>query len=126
MDSKQTVQYCYAYADNRKAENPVILDLQGLSSVTDYFIIVSGSSQPHLRAIADEVVEKFKKEHGVRPRTVDRSVATGWVVIDYDDVMVHIMSEDIRERYDLESLWGDAPRVRPRRPRGTGKRKPAA
>lgn len=116
------VQCCYAYADNRKSENPAILDVRGLSTVTDFFLIVTGTSQPHLRAITEEVIDQFKKEHGIRPHTVDGNVGTGWVVVDYHDVIVHAMTEEMRDRYDLEALWGDAPRIKPRRPRGMGKR----
>lgn len=126
MESKKLVQYCYAYADNRKASDPVILDVAGVSSVTDYFLIVTGTSQPHLRAVADEIVDELKKDHGVRPHTKDGIVTTGWVVIDYHDVIVHVMTPEMRDRYDLESLWGDAPRVKPRRPRGMGRQTTAA
>ena len=124
MDAKKLVQYCYAYADNRKGENSTILDVKGLSTVTDFFLIVTGTSQPHLNAIAEEVVEELKSEHDIRPHTIDGNVGTGWVVIDYHDVIVHAMTKEMRDRYDLESLWGDAPRVKPRRPRGMGKRNP--
>ena len=97
------------------AENIVILDVRKLSSVTDYFVIASGTSEPHLRAIVDEITDPLRAEHGVRPRAVDGTVHGAWVVLDYFDVIVHIMRQDIRERYDLEGLWGDAPRVRPRK-----------
>ncbi len=123
MDSKRLVQYCYAFADDRKAASPAILDVRGLSSVTDFFFIVTGTSTPHLRAIYEAVVERFKKEHGIRPRSIDGKLTAAWIVIDYDDVIVHIMAGEMRERYALEELWGDAPRLKPRRPRGMGKRK---
>jgi len=122
MDAKKLVQYSFAYADNRKGENPTILDVNGISTVTDFFLIVTGTSQPHLNAIAEEIVEELKSEHDIRPHTIDGNVGTGWVVIDYLDVIVHAMTREMRDRYDLESLWGDAPRVKPRRPRGMGKR----
>ena len=122
MDAKRLVQYCYAYADNRKGENASILDVTGLSTVTDFFLIVTGTSLRHLNAITDEIMDQLKKDHQIRPHTIDGNVGTGWVVIDYHDVIVHVMTEEMRDRYDLESLWGDAPRVKPRRPRGMGKR----
>ncbi|MCS1411857.1 MAG: Ribosomal silencing factor RsfS [Verrucomicrobia subdivision 3 bacterium] len=121
MDSKRLVQYCYAYANNRKGESPTILDVRKLSSVTDFFFIVTGTSAPHIRAISDEVVDQFKKDHDVRPRSIDGRLTATWVAIDYNDVIVHILTRDMRDRYDLESLWGDAPRLKPRRPRGLGK-----
>jgi ribosome-associated protein len=117
MDSKQLAQLCRELADNRKAEDIVILDLRKLSTVTDYFVIASGTSEPHLRAIADEIREKLKTDHAVTTHTTDGSVQGSWLVLDYVDVIVHLMRPDARERYDLEGLWGDAPRVRPRRVR---------
>jgi ribosome-associated protein len=117
MDSKQLAQLCRELADNRKAEDIVILDLRKLSTVTDYFVIASGTSEPHLRAIADEIREKLKTDHAVTTHATDGSVQGSWLVLDYVDVIVHLMRPDARERYDLEGLWGDAPRVRPRRVR---------
>jgi ribosome silencing factor RsfS/YbeB/iojap len=112
MDSKKLARLCREYAANKKAENLVTLDVCKLSSVTDYFVIVSGTSEPHLRAIVDEVTEQLREEHGVRPRAVDGTVHGAWVVLDFFDVIMHIMRQDVRERYDLESLWGDAARVK--------------
>ena len=115
MDSKKLALLCREFADNKKGENIVILDVRELSSVTDYFVIVSGTSEPHLRAIVDEVTDSLRDEHSVRPRAVDGTLQTAWVVLDFFDVIMHVMRQDVRERYDLETLWGDAPRVRPRR-----------
>jgi ribosome-associated protein len=117
MDSKKLAQVCWEYADNKKAENIVILDVRELSSVADYFVICSGSSEPHLRAISDEISTRLRDDHGLRPRAVDGTLQTAWVVLDYFDVLVHVMKQDAREKYDLEALWSDAPRVKPRKPR---------
>jgi ribosome-associated protein len=111
MESKKLALYCRKLAENKKGENAVILDVRKLSSVTDYFVIVSGGTEPHLRAIASEVTDKLIQEHHLRPRTVEGDAAAAWQVLDYFDVIVHIMRTDVREKYDLESLWGDAPRV---------------
>ena len=112
MDSKKLAQLCRDFADNKKAENIVILDVRKLSSVTDYFVIASGTSEPHLRAIVEEITGQLREEHGVRPRAMDGTVHGAWVVLDFFDVIVHVMRADVRERYDLESLWGDAARVK--------------
>ena len=112
MDSKKLAQLCREYADNKKADNITILDVHDLSSVTDYFVIASGTSEPHLRAIVDEITDRLRKEHGERPRAVDGTVQNAWVVLDFFDVIVHVMRQDARERYDLESLWGDAARLK--------------
>jgi len=115
MDAKKLALLCRELAENRKAEDIVILDVRELSSVTDYFVIVSGTSEPHLRAIVDELTDELLTEHHVKPRAVDGTLQTAWVVLDFFDVIVHVMRRDVRERYDLESLWGDAPRLRPKK-----------
>ena len=111
MDSKKLALLCRKLAENKKAENAVILDVRKLSSVTDYFVIVSGGSEPHLRAITNEVTDQLRQEHHLRPRAVEGDASAAWQVLDYFDVIVHVMRTDARQRYDLESLWGDAPRV---------------
>jgi ribosome-associated protein len=115
MDSRKLARLCREYAENKKAENVVILDVRELSSVTDYFVIASGTSEPHLRAIVDEITDQLRIRHGMRPRAVDGTVHGAWVALDFFDVIVHIMRQETRERYDLESLWGDAARVKPRK-----------
>ena len=112
MDSKKLAQLCRDFADNKKAENIVILDVRDLSSVTDYFVIASGTSEPHLRAIVDEITDRLRDEHDLRPLRKDGSMQGAWVVLDFFDVIVHVMRTDARERYDLEGLWGDAARVK--------------
>ena len=115
MDSRKLALLCRELAENKKAEEIVILDLRELSSVTDYFVIASGTSEPHLRAIVEEITEKLRDQHQLRPRAIDGTFQAAWVVLDYFDVIIHVMRQDVRERYDLETLWGDAPRVRARK-----------
>ncbi|HNQ88587.1 MAG TPA: ribosome silencing factor [Verrucomicrobiota bacterium] len=115
MDSRTLALRCRELAEDKKAEDVVVLDVRRLSSVADYFVIATGSSEPHLRAIMDEIVEKLHEERGEQPHATDGTVETQWVVLDYFDVMVHLMRDGVRQKYDLESLWGDAPRVRARR-----------
>jgi ribosome-associated protein len=124
MDSKKLALLCRKLAENKKAEQAVILDVRALSSVTDYFVIVSGTSEPHLRAIANEITERLREEQQVRPRAIDGDGRAAWQVLDYFDVIVHVMRQDTRERYDLEGLWGDAPRLRPTRAKQSIKKKP--
>ncbi len=115
MDSKKLALLCRELADNRKAENIVILDVRELSSVTDYFVLCTGASEPHLRAIVEEITDQLREEHAVRPRAMDGTLQTAWIVLDFFDVIVHVMRGDVREHYDLEGLWGDAPRLRLRK-----------
>jgi ribosome-associated protein len=115
MDSKRLALLCRELAYSKKAENIVILDMQALTTVTDYFVICTGTSEPHLRAIVNEITDKLREQHDRRPRAVDGNLAAAWIVLDYLDVMIHVMRADARERYDLEGLWGDAPKLKPRR-----------
>jgi ribosome-associated protein len=116
MDSKKLALLCREFAENKKAEDVTVLDLRKLSSVTDYFVIATGSSEPHLRAIVDEISDRLREDHGLKAKAVDGTLKAAWVVLDYFDVIVHVMRGDLRERYDLEALWGDAPRMKaPRR-----------
>lgn len=115
MDSRKLAVLCRELADNKKAEDIVILDVRELSSVTDYFVIASGTSEPHLRAILDEITDKIRDDYDLRPRAIDGTLQAAWVVLDFFDVIVHLMRQDVRERFDLETLWGDAPRLKPRR-----------
>jgi len=112
MDSRELASRCRELADNKKAEDIVILDVRKISSITDYFVVATGTSEPHLRAIVDEITDTLEKDFGLRPRARDGSLQTAWVVLDYFDVIVHVMRSDVREHYKLEDLWGDAPRVR--------------
>src|SRR5580692_4302887 len=113
MDSKKLALLCRELADNRKAEDIVILDVRKISSVTDYFVVASGTSEPHLRAIVSEITDQLREKHDVRPTRVDGHTGGAWVVLDFFDVIVHVMRADVRERYDLESLWGDDAKVKP-------------
>jgi ribosome-associated protein len=115
MDSRKLALACRELADNKKAENIIILDVRKLSSITDYFVIVAGTSEPHLRAIVDETVDQLKEDYGVEPNAIDGTFNAGWVVLDYFDVIVHVMRQDVRDKYDLETLWGDAPRMKPKK-----------
>ena len=113
MEAKKLALLCRELADNKKAEAIVVLDVHKLSSVTDYFVICSGTSEPHLRAIVNELEDQLHKDHGIKARATDGASGGGWVVMDFFDVIVHVMHPDVRKQYDLEGLWSDATPVRP-------------
>lgn len=89
----------------------MILDLRGISSLADYFLICNGSSIPHIKAIARDIRQKTGEEIGEMPRSSEGDAQSQWLVMDYVDVIVHIFQEDKRHFYALEDLWSDAPRV---------------
>lgn len=121
MDSRTLARLCREIADSKKAENLEILDVRKLTSIADYFVIATGSGEPHLRAIENEIADRLREEHDIRPNAIDGTLQTSWMVLDYSSVIVHIMRADARERYNLEALWGDAPRVKPRKRKAPAK-----
>ena len=92
----------------KKASNIRIIDLRGLTSIVDYFVICSADSEPQLKAIVDQVTDDLKAQNN-RPWHTEGTQSWRWVLIDYVDVVVHIFREETRVFYGLERLWGDAP-----------------
>ena len=99
-------------ARDRKAREMTVLDLRGLSSATDFFLIASGTSDIHVRAIAEHIIEELKRQD-VRPDHVEGLRGGRWVLIDYIDFVVHVFHPAARDFYHLERLWGDAPGFQP-------------
>ncbi len=97
-------------ASAKQGEDIVILDVRELITITDYFVVVSGTSDRQVKTLAEEV-EKAVKDDGVKPVRVEGEPETGWLLLDYVDFVVHVFREAERDYYRLESLWADAPRV---------------
>jgi ribosome-associated protein len=89
----------------------VVLDLRGISSFTDFFVICSGTSEPHLKAISGGIREGLRDQACLSPLGSEGSVASQWLVMDYSEVLVHIFHQTKRQFYALENLWSDAPRL---------------
>ncbi len=103
---------CVQFAQDKKALDPIILDLQGISSICDYLVICSAQSEPQIKAVIGGVEKGLKDEFGRYPLAVDGFPTSQWVVMDYGDVMLHVFHEGRRGVYALEDLWSDAPQVR--------------
>ncbi|ADY72740.1 iojap-like protein [Desulfurobacterium thermolithotrophum DSM 11699] len=110
MDTLEKLKIALKAALDKKAENPVIIDLKDLTTLADYFLIITVNSDVHGRTIADEIRKKLKEE-GIVPLNIEGYDAANWILIDYGDLIVHIFKDEFRELYNLESLWMDAPRV---------------
>jgi len=106
----EKTQLCALAADSRKAEDIVVLDVQQLSSVADYFLICSGSSDRQVRAIADAIAEELA-QHGEKLLAMEGYQKGTWVLIDCADLIVHVFDDDTRYFYGLERLWHRAPHV---------------
>ncbi len=108
---KELALECARAAAEIQAENIRIFDLRGLSTLTDFMIVCSGTSMPHLRAILRDVRGHVEEWTGVKPVHAEGKADSRWVVLDYIDVMVHVMHAELREYYGLEQLWGDAKEI---------------
>ncbi|TVQ43119.1 MAG: ribosome silencing factor [Gloeocapsa sp. DLM2.Bin57] len=97
-----------AAADDRQAENIVLLDVGELSYLTDYFVIMTGFSKAQLRAISDSIEDKIQQEFNKLPIRTSGQVESSWIIHDYGDVIVHIFLPQEREYYSLEAFWGHA------------------
>jgi ribosome-associated protein len=111
IGADELARLCVKLAEDKKAENIVVLDLRGISSFTDFFVICSGTSEPHLKAINTGIREGLREHSQIYPLNSEGTVASQWLVMDYSDVLVHIFLEKKREFYALENLWSDAPRL---------------
>jgi ribosome-associated protein len=111
-DKAEKLAYiCAKTADDHKAENVMTLKVSGLSVIADYFVLCTGNSIPHISAISDSIIREVREKMELRPRGIDGVPSSLWTVIDYGSVIVHVLSPKMREQYNLESLWGDAPKI---------------
>ncbi|MDD5349979.1 MAG: ribosome silencing factor [Chthoniobacteraceae bacterium] len=111
MTSEELARHCAAYAAEKKAEDVIALDLRGISTFTDFFVICSGASEPQLKAIAGEISDRLSEEHGLKPAAIDGFPTSQWIVLDYGSVVIHVFHQAKRELYSLEDLWSDAPKL---------------
>ena len=107
-EGRELAVSCARAAEEMLAENIRVLDLQGISSLTDFMVICSGTSMPHLKAILRDVEAKVAEWTEDKPLRAEGRADSRWVDLDYVDVMVHIMHAEMRDLYALEELWGDA------------------
>ena len=111
METIDKATACARLADEKKGKDILVLKLSGLTDITDYFVLASGTSERHIKTVVDSVT-KGMKEEGIRPNTIEGYYEGRWAVIDYQSVIVHVFLENLRELYDLESLWIEAERYR--------------
>jgi len=110
LESSERAQYAAKAALAKKANDTVILKLQGLTIIADYFLVCSGESTTQVKAIAEHIKAEFLKK-SIKPLSIDGLKYAHWVLIDYGDVVVHVFEDETRHYYELEKLWLDAPRI---------------
>jgi len=110
MESREKSRLCINAVLNKKALDLILLDVRKVSSFADYFIICSGQSSRHVQGIASSIKESLAKE-GIYPLGIEGFTQGSWILMDYNEVIIHIFYKTIREFYDLEGLWSDAKRI---------------
>ncbi|MDF2607113.1 MAG: ribosomal silencing factor RsfS [Bacillales bacterium] len=110
MDSMELAKLAYDAVDSKKAESIVCLKMQGISVISDYFIICHGNNEKQVQAIAKEVKSKAE-EAKANIKRIEGYDEAKWVLVDIGDVVVHVFNKDERVYYNLEKLWGDAPQI---------------
>jgi ribosome-associated protein len=111
LNSRQKALEAMEAALEKKALEPMLLEVKEHSSYTDYILLLSGRSDRHVQAVADAVLDAMKKTRGLQPIGVEGKRDGHWTLLDFGDVVVHVFYHPVREFYDLEGLWIDAPRV---------------
>jgi len=111
MNGRDIAVYSARTADDKKATDIVVYDLRGLSDISDYFVLVTAHSRAQTRAILESVARELKK-CGIHKIGQEGNETGRWVLLDYGDCVVHIFSPDLRAYYGLESMWGDAPKLK--------------
>jgi ribosome-associated protein len=111
IQSEALARTLAALADSKKAEEIVVLDMRGLVAYTDFLAICTARNERLARAIVDEVRVKVKRELGLLPGGVDGGGEAGWTILDYLDCVLHVFTSEARDRYQLEDLWREAPRL---------------
>lgn len=110
LEGLELARICARVADDAKAEDVVVLDVRGLSSFTDFFVIMSGRSTRHVQALAESLENELRSKRIKTSRTEGLQEGT-WVLLDFGEVVVHVFYHEQRDFYDLEGLWHDAPRL---------------
>lgn len=110
MEIMEIVKTAVAALEDKKAEDVAVIDIGGVSSLCDYFIIASGSNSNQLGAMQDSVEEELGKK-GIHPKQIEGNNRSTWILMDYQDVIIHLFDKEERQFYDLERLWRDGSRV---------------
>ena len=109
IDYKELLAFCIKCAEEKMAENIVTLDIGKVSSVADYMLVATASSEPQLRALASFIERQVRDEYKLRTLGQPDDSSSGWVLLDFGNLIIHLMTPESRERYNLEGLWGENP-----------------
>ena len=107
MNSQELAKKIVKILDSKKGMDITGIDIHDLTTIGDYFILVTGTSSPHVKALAEDTLAR----EGLEPRRIEGAQSAAWILIDYQDVILHIFTKETRDFYDMERLWSDAPRM---------------
>lgn len=110
--AKEIVKIAYKALDDKKAEDIKIIDISAISVIADYFVIANGTNSSQVEAMVDEVTDMLAK-HKIHPERVEGIRSSGWILMDFNDVVIHIFSREDRLFYDLERIWRDGKEITP-------------
>lgn len=110
MNSRELAEKIVKILDSKKGKDIIGIDIRELTTLGDYFLLATGTSIPHVKALEEEVEDTLAKE-GLEPRRVEGAQTATWILMDYQDVILHIFTAETREFYNMERLWADAPRM---------------
>ncbi len=104
--AEELAKFCIQCAEDKKAEEPALIKLPETSGIADFFVVATANSEPHLQALANHIERQVRETFELRVISGDDSNPGGWVLLDFNTVIVHLMLPEIREKYQLETLWG--------------------
>ena len=111
VDSKTLAAFCTKEAEEKKAADIASLKVGELTTIADYFVLCTAQSEPQMKALANWIQKSVFEKFRLKPVTVDGESVSKWILIDFGAVIVHVMTPEMRDRYQLEKLWGDAPKL---------------
>lgn len=112
VDPRVIAEFCAKEAEEKKALDIVSLKVTELTTIADYFVLCTAQSEPQMRALSNWIQKSIFEELAVKPVKVNGESASKWILIDFGAVIIHIMTSEMRDRYQLEKLWGDAPKLK--------------
>ena len=110
MEALDMTRIAVKALEEKKAKDPIVLDIHEISTIADYFVIASGSNPNQMHAMQDAIEEELTKA-GVHPKQIEGNRNASWILMDYQDLIIHLFSEEDRSFYDLERIWSDGKRV---------------
>ncbi len=109
VTSAELAEFCRKEAEEKLAENIIMLEVSDRTTTADYFILCTANSMPHISAVVNNIERRVREQFAIRPLRTNGDAWSSWILIDFGSVIIHVMTEECRSHYDLEKLWNDMP-----------------